>query len=94
MAGVTNEEGLTPTKEKALSARLIEPSVPAGVRKRVHAHGLRHAHPAERRAEGVGVAIITRQLGHESLLTTIRYPDHIAATAVVETIAERTAACP
>lgn len=62
----------------------------AGVRRRVHAHGLRHAHASELRAEGVDVAIISRQLGHRSLLTTIRYLDHIAPVRVIEAIAART----
>jgi integrase len=44
----------------------------AGIAKRVHAHGLRHTHAAQLRSEGVDVGIISRQLGHRSLLTTIR----------------------
>jgi site-specific recombinase XerD len=61
----------------------------AGIQKRVHAHGLRHNHAAELRAEGVDVAIISRQLGHENLLTTVRYLDHIAPLEVIETIRRR-----
>jgi len=49
----------------------------AGIDKRVHAHGLRHTHAAQLRAEGVDVGIISHRLGHKSLLTTIRYLDHI-----------------
>lgn len=64
-------------------------AVKAGIDKRVHAHGLRHAHAAELRAEGVDIAVISRQLGHRSLLTTIEYLDHLAPTAVFETIARR-----
>jgi integrase len=56
----------------------------AGIAKRVHAHGLRHTHAAQLRSEGVDVGIISRQLGHRSLLTTIRYLDHIQPTAVVD----------
>ncbi len=74
-----------------LRRRLPELARRAGIHKRVHAHGLRHTHAAELRAEGVDVAIIRRQLGHESLLTTIRYLDHLAAAAVVEVIAGRAA---
>ncbi len=33
MAGIMNDEGLTPTQEKALSALLIEPSVTAAAQK-------------------------------------------------------------
>lgn len=61
----------------------------AGVAKRVHAHGLRHTHAAELRGEGVDIGIISKQLGHVSLATTIRYLDHIAPTAVVEAVSGR-----
>ncbi len=54
----------------------------AGIAKRVHAHGLRHTHAAQLREEGVDVGIISRQLGHRSLLTTIKYLDHVQPTAV------------
>lgn len=49
----------------------------AGIRKRVHAHGLRHTHAAELRYEGVEVGIISKQLGHASIATTAVYLDHI-----------------
>lgn len=61
----------------------------AGIAKRVHAHGLRHTHAAELRAEGVDIGIISKQLGHTSIATTIRYLDHIAPRAVVEAVASR-----
>jgi len=50
----------------------------AGVEKRVHPHGLRHAHAAELAAEGVPVNVVQQQLGHGSLATTDRYLRHIA----------------
>lgn len=46
----------------------------AGVEKRVHPHGLRHAHAAE----GVPVNVVQQQLCHGSLATTDRYLRHIA----------------
>ncbi|MCL4743304.1 MAG: site-specific integrase [Phycisphaerales bacterium] len=61
----------------------------AGIEKRVHAHGLRHTHAAELRAEGVDIGIISKQLGHRSIATTARYLDHIAPWAVVEAIRGR-----
>ena len=61
----------------------------AGIEKRVHAHGLRHTHAAQLRAEGVDIGIISRQLGHASITTTARYLDHIAPTAVIETMRAR-----
>jgi len=50
----------------------------SGIDKRVHAHGLRHAHAAELAAEGVPVNVVQQQLGHGSLATTDRYLRHIA----------------
>ena len=49
-----------------------------GIEKRVHAHGLRHAHAAELAAEGLPVNVVQQQLGHGSLATTDRYLRHIA----------------
>ncbi len=61
----------------------------AGIDRRVHAHGLRHTHAAELRGEGVDIGIISKQLGHRSILTTIRYLDHIAPVAVVQAMRGR-----
>jgi len=61
----------------------------AGIDKRVHAHGLRHTHAAQLRAEGVDIAIIARQLGHASITTTARYLDHLAPRAVIEAMRRR-----
>jgi site-specific recombinase XerD len=56
----------------------------AGIEKRVHPHGLRHAHAAELAAEGVPVNVVQRQLGHASLAVTSRYLDHIAPADLIE----------
>ena len=61
----------------------------AGIEKRVHAHGFRHTHAAQLRAEGVDIGIISKQLGHRSIATTARYLDHIAPQQVIETIRQR-----
>jgi site-specific recombinase XerD len=61
----------------------------AGIAKRVHAHGFRHTHAAQLRSEGVDIGIISKQLGHTSILTTVRYLDHIAPTAVIEAMRSR-----
>jgi len=61
----------------------------AGIDKRVHAHGLRHTHAAQLRAEGVDSAILYRQLGHASITTTARYLDHLAPRAVIEAMRGR-----
>lgn len=69
--------------------RLPELGRAAGIHKRVHAHGLRHTHAAELRAEGIDLAVIRRQLGHASLLTTVRYLDHLEPESVVGVITSR-----
>ena len=61
----------------------------AGIDKRVHAHGLRHTHAAQLRAEGVDIALISRQLGHARITTTARYLDHLAPRAVIEAMRRR-----
>jgi site-specific recombinase XerD len=61
----------------------------AGVEKRVHAHGLRHAHAAELAAEGVPVNVVQQQLGHGSLATTDRYLRHIAPAERVAAMQQR-----
>ena len=62
----------------------------AGIKKRVHAHGLRHTHASELRQEGIDVGIISKQLGHSSIATTARYLDHVVPQAVVDTMRART----
>jgi hypothetical protein len=61
----------------------------ARIDKRVHAHGLRHTHAAQLRAEGVDIGIISKQLGHASISTTARYLDHLAPRAVIEAMRNR-----
>ncbi len=77
---------LRPSYARVMLPRLAER---AGIAKRVHAHGLRHTHASELRAEGVDIGIISRQLGHRSIDTTARYLDHIAPWAVVEAMRGR-----
>ena len=45
----------------------------AGIDKRVHPHGLRHAHAAHLNRAGVPITTIVRQLGHANLADTSRY---------------------
>jgi site-specific recombinase XerD len=75
-----------PTYVRALLRRLASR---AGIEKRVHPHGLRHAHAAELAAEGFPVNLIQKQLGHSSLAVTSRYLDHIAPAEVVSLIQGR-----
>lgn len=80
-----------PLTQGYLRRKLPELGRAAGIHKRLHAHGLRHTHAAELRAEGTDIAVIQRQLGHSSLLTTIRYLDHLEPGSVVEAIGRRIA---
>ncbi len=72
-----------------LRRKLPELGAQASIHKRVHAHGLRHTHAAELRAEGIDIAVVKRQLGHSSLLTTIRYLDYLEPNSVVRVISRR-----
>lgn len=55
----------------------------------VHAHRLLHSHAARLRAEGVDIAATKRQLGHASIVTTVRYLDHLNPVAVVAAVRGR-----
>jgi len=72
-----------------LRRKLPELGKEAGIHKRVHAHGLRHTHASELRAEGIDIAVIKRQLGHVSLMTTIQYLDYLEPREVVACIRRR-----
>ena len=61
----------------------------AGIEKRAHPHGLRHAHASELMWEGVPTPVIQAQLGHTNLATTDRYLRHIAPKDVVELMQRR-----
>ena len=60
----------------------------AGIEKRVHPHGLRHAHAAEL-AEGTSVRLIQQQLGHASLAITDRYLRSIAPEEAIAAVRAR-----
>jgi site-specific recombinase XerD len=77
---------LQATYVRSLLPRLAQK---AQIPKRVCAHGLRHTHACELRAEGVDVGIISKQLGHSSIATTARYLDHIAPEQVVQAMRKR-----
>lgn len=75
-----------PLSQGYLRRKLPELARAAGVHKRVHSHGLRHTHASELRAEGVDIAVIRRQLGHASLLTTVEYLDHLEPRTVIQSL--------
>lgn len=49
----------------------------AGVERRVHLHGLRHAHAVQSLREGALLPEVQAQLGHDSLATTGLYLAHV-----------------
>jgi site-specific recombinase XerD len=55
----------------------------AGIEKRVHAHGLRHAYAVELEREGATVSTIRDLLGHSSLAVTDRYLRRIGASEAI-----------
>ena len=76
-------------KPSYVRTMLVRAAGKAGIEKRVHPHGLRHAHSYELMMEGVPVPVIQQQLGHASLATTDRYLRHVAPKQLVETMQRR-----
>jgi site-specific recombinase XerD len=62
----------------------------AGIDKRVHAHGLRHAFAVELEAEGAPLTTIRDLLGHSSAAATDRYLRRIGASDAVDFPRRRT----
>lgn len=62
--------GLNSRYIRALCTRL---AAQTGIGKRLHPHGLRHAHAVELLAEGVPLPMIRDQLGHSSIAITDAY---------------------
>lgn len=83
-----------PITQAYIRRRLPELGRIAGIHKRLHAHDLRHTHAAELRSEGIDLAVIRRQLGHASLLTTVRYLDHLEPESVINAMSQRNPRCP
>lgn len=63
----------------------------AGVRRRVAPHQFRHAHAVELARDGIGLHIVSRQLGHANLAITSTYMQGIAPTEVIDAVARRSA---
>ncbi|MCZ6691557.1 MAG: tyrosine-type recombinase/integrase [Planctomycetota bacterium] len=62
----------------------------AGIERRIHPHGLRHAFAVELAREGVSVAVIQLALGHSSLATTTVYLKGLGSQDVIDAMRERT----
>ena len=61
----------------------------AALEKRVHFHGLRHAHAHELAREHTPINVIQRQLGHSNISTTHVYLCKIAPQEVIEAMQAR-----
>ena len=61
----------------------------AGIDKRVHFHGLRHAHAHELAREHTPINMIQRQLGHSNVSTTHVYLCKIAPQEVIDAMQAR-----
>lgn len=68
---------------------LYDAGMRARIQKRVHPHGLRHAHAFELVMEGVPLPIVQRQLGHAWASSTAKYVDHVAPSEVIDRIRRR-----
>ncbi len=79
----------TPMKAPYLRVLLPRLAAKAGIEKRVHPHGFRHAHAAELMREGIPLNVIQQQLGHSSVATTSRYLAHIAPQEVIDAMKQR-----
>src|SRR5207249_8910388 len=66
----------------------------AGIAKRVHAHGLRHAHAARLADKQVPLEILQAALGHVSRRTTGQYLRHIAPPHLIVAMRSRPRAAP
>lgn len=79
----------TPMSPQAVREMLQRLAAKAGIEKRVHPHGLRHAHAAELSREGTSVRLIQQQLGHASLAITDRYLRSIAPEEAIAAVRAR-----
>ena len=75
-----------PAYVRQLLPRLAEK---AGIKKRVHAQGLRYTHAAELAAEGMPAELIQAQLGHENLASTDRYLRRASTAERLEALQRR-----
>jgi integrase/recombinase XerC len=79
-----------PLSTRYVRQQMTRLAVKAGVRHRVHPHGLRHTHAVELRREGWQIPQISRQLGHSSIATTQTYVDHLYPAEVIDLARSRT----
>ena len=83
-----------PVSQPAVRQMLARRGARAGIDKRLHPHGLRHAHASELAADGLPLHIIQKQLGHRNVATTSRYIDHLRPEEVIAAVRSRASVKP
>ncbi len=78
-----------PLRDGYVRALLPRLARKAGIEKRVHAQGLRHAHAFELVREGQPLPVIQAQLGHANVATTSRYVRDFAPQQVISVMRSR-----
>jgi site-specific recombinase XerD len=63
----------------------------AGVRRRVHCHGMRHSHAVDLWREGISLLAVQKQLGHVRMDETALYLSGLTVSEILEPIAQRRA---
>lgn len=66
-----------PMSYPGINKRLKVMADDAGVKKRVSCHVFRHTMAYEMLMEGINIMVISKQLGHKSVATTVVYLDHL-----------------
>jgi site-specific recombinase XerD len=80
----------SPVQASYVRAALPRLARRAGISKRVHAHGLRHAYAYELIEEGASPVHVRDLLGHSNIATTDRYLRSLGASQAVAFARERT----
>ncbi len=78
-----------PVSAEYVRAMLRRTAARAGIKKRVHPHGLRHTHAFELANEGTPIHLISAQLGHSNVGTTSQYIAHLNPREVIEAMRAR-----
>jgi site-specific recombinase XerD len=76
--------GGTPIEQSYIRHLLPRLAAKAGIDKRIHAHGLRHAYAAGLEREGATISVIRDLLGHSSAAVTDRYLRRLGTGEAVE----------
>jgi site-specific recombinase XerD len=79
-----------PLSSRYVRAEICRLAVRAGIRHRVHPHGLRHTYAVELAREGWPVPLISGQLGHSNVATTNIYLAGLHPAEAIERARART----